>query len=138
MAAGLIERRFAPWYRTTTSDPSVCAAIWSSQLDITESGHTMSVVQGPNALGALEVAPVASCAPTIKAPTSFVFAAFLPLLSFFALFAGGAATAFAATATDVNFLLYAAIGTCTSVLVGLLVSAVTGGRTPGEVADGRR
>ena len=53
------------------------------------------------------------------------------------LFAGGAATAFVATETDVNFLLYAAIGTCTSVLVGLLVSAVTGGRTPGEVADGR-
>ncbi len=53
------------------------------------------------------------------------------------LFTGGAATAFVATATDVNFLLYAAIGTCTSVLVGLLVSALTGGRTPGEVVDGR-
>lgn len=43
------------------------------------------------------------------------------------LLAGGGATLAAATATDINFLLYAAIGTCTSVLVGLVVSAVTGG-----------
>ena len=96
MSAGLIDRRFGPWYRTTVSDPSVCAAIWSSQLDITDSGHTMSVVRGPNSLGTLEVVPCASCAPTITAPTAsesaFAFAAFLPL-PVFAFFAGGAASA---------------------------------------------
>lgn len=52
------------------------------------------------------------------------------------LVAGGAVTVAAATATDVNFLLYAAIGTCTSVLVGLGVSAATGGAETSEAIHG--